>query len=941
MSSLQYFKCITSCIHKYVLIMFFASLTACAGSSGNEDAAPVTTTTNRAPSANAGSDQTVEINTLVNLSSTTSQDPDGDSLTYTWSISSLPPGSSSELSNATSENASIIPDVVGNYDIQLIVNDGAENSEADIILVTAMSVANATPIANAGTDQNVPVNTNVSLSAVASQDPDGDNLTYSWRISSLPAGSSSTLSNATSENVSITPDLAGDYVIQLIVNDGVESSALDIITVIATSVANVAPSANAGADQNVLVNTNVSLSAVASQDTDGDSLTYSWSISSLPSGSSSTLTNPTGENAGITPDLAGDYIIQLIANDGTENSAVDMMTITASALVNLSPTANAGNDQTVSSSGDGKPKMGSNIDGISDWTSSHPFVDLIKYSRDWITACDVGVQADCTGGASWDSGEQALLDLDQDGWIRSLPDPADAPTYWFARIYWEINTNYVGGRHILTYDGEGSLNYFYGMNVISSAPGRVVLDIDPSVGGMMITLTATDPNGTGNYLRNIKIVREVHEAIDHVNNPFNPDFITSLSSFHLIRFMDWMSTNNSLQANWVDRAQTNDHTYSTAAGVPIEIQMKLASELSVSPWVNIPHRADDNYITQFATVALQELDSNLDIYVEYTNEGWNGIFQQLSYLTAQGRANWPGTTESDFTVAISWFGQRTANVCDIWKTVWADQSNRVHCVMGGFAANVWVTEQAMECPLSALAPCADHGIDSIAIAPYFGGELGWTDRETEVEAWDLTTLFSEINNVSIPQSLTWVDQHMALANRFNVELTAYEGGQHLVGVNAVVDNNTITNLFVSANRDPRMQQSYTTFLNGWKDRGAGVFANFSHVSRYSKWGSWGTLEYLSQPANGKMQALLNYIDANPVGVARVSLNGNGNDQDGSIASYLWEQTSGTSVTLINANTGQAYFDIPAITGTTELRFTLTATDNLGATATDEVVITVQ
>jgi chitinase len=73
-----------------------------------------------------------------------------------------------------------------------------------------------------------------------------------------------------------------------------------------------------------------------------------------------------------------------------------------------------------------------------------------------------------------------------------------------------------------------------------------------------------------------------------------------------------------------------------------------------------------------------------------------------------------------------------------------------------------------------------------------------------------------------------------------------------------------------------------------------------------------------------------------MGIRRVILDGIGNDTDGTVASYLWEQSLGTSVTLVNATTNQAHFDIPNITGT--LSFTLTVTDNMGASASDEIII---
>ena len=72
----------------------------------------------------------------------------------------------------------------------------------------------------------------------------------------------------------------------------------------------------------------------------------------------------------------------------------------------------------------------------------------------------------------------------------------------------------------------------------------------------------------------------------------------------------------------------------------------------------------------------------------------------------------------------------------------------------------------------------------------------------------------------------------------------------------------------------------------------------------------------------------------------VILSGSGSDPDGSIVAYRWRQVSGPGVALSGANTWQARFMAPSVFATTPLAFELTVTDNDGATASDEVVITV-
>ncbi|MBT3229931.1 MAG: T9SS type A sorting domain-containing protein [Candidatus Marinimicrobia bacterium] len=75
--------------------------------------------------------------------------------------------------------------------------------------------------------------------------------------------------------------------------------------------------------------------------------------------------------------------------------------------------------------------------------------------------------------------------------------------------------------------------------------------------------------------------------------------------------------------------------------------------------------------------------------------------------------------------------------------------------------------------------------------------------------------------------------------------------------------------------------------------------------------------------------------------ATVTLDGSASsDADGTIVSYLWEQTSGSTVTLTDATTDVATFVVPEVTETTSWGFSLTVTDDEAATDTDDIVITV-
>jgi hypothetical protein len=137
-------------------------------------------------------------------------------------------------------------------------------------------------------------------------------------------------------------DKAGNYIAQLIVNDGKTNSAASTVTV---STQNSIPVANPGSAQTVNLSAVVQLTAAGSTDVDGDALTYQWSFNSTPPGSVAALSNASAINPSFTVDRPGTYVVQLIVHDGKVNSAAATVTISTNAV--QAPTANAGVNQTV------------------------------------------------------------------------------------------------------------------------------------------------------------------------------------------------------------------------------------------------------------------------------------------------------------------------------------------------------------------------------------------------------------------------------------------------------------------------------------------------------------------------------------------------------------------------------------------------------------------
>jgi len=308
---------------------------------GYDDSLPATTTItviNTPPVANAGPDQLIHIGDIVTLDGSASTDADGDPISYAWTLVSAPTGSVATLSDATAVMPTLSIDTLGEYVLALVVNDGQVNSVADPVTLNAVNVA---PMAKAGPDQSVTVGQAVQLDGSASSDADGDPITYLWSIVDAPVGSVATLSDVTLAMPTLTVDVFGTYTLQLIVNDGIVDSVPDSVTL---NVINSLPVANAGPDQAVFVGDNVILDGSASNDADGDPMTYSWSLIEQPANSTAVLVDTTMANPSIVIDEQGIYIAQLIVNDGIVDSTPDTVVLN---VANVRPVADAGPDQAV------------------------------------------------------------------------------------------------------------------------------------------------------------------------------------------------------------------------------------------------------------------------------------------------------------------------------------------------------------------------------------------------------------------------------------------------------------------------------------------------------------------------------------------------------------------------------------------------------------------
>ena len=546
--------------------------------------------------------------------------------------------------------------------------------------------------------------------------------------------------------------------------------------------------------------------------------------------------------------------------------------------------------------------LGTNLSGVSYYTSEQPFLNIFKTAGYWNTINSSGQG----------TGEQAALYqnfLDANGYPTRLPlGGAYATTQVSVVLLFglpsAVSAPYAAGDYLLQWNGAASFTYaFDAAGTCSSSP--CVIHVGSPNYGLKITLTST---GSGaNHGTNFSLIYcgtfkgsnptgSQCSATDNMGNAyvpdgqlatcqagtliscFNPSFINLTRPFKTLRFMDWMGTNASYQTDWSGRPTPNwvfwddgflfNNQSSGGYGqgpVPAEVMIALCNAINADCWFNMPLLATDDYVTQFATLAHSALNSNLKVYVEYGNEMWNQNFPaSLSAdVIALSNAAFTPPASSNYGAVFYYGLLRTVQDGAIWKSVWGSDSNRVIRVYGGQAAWAARNQEGLAWTSTYFQGTVAANVDALAIAPYFGYAVP--------DTFTLDQLFTEMTagglvsggypGGMIQQALSWVASNYTLAQSLGLALIGYEGGQTLEDGSGT--DTALENLYAAANRDSRMGSAYITFFNGWKAAGGQMFNHYNDVSPQSKFGYWGSLDDVLQTSSSKYSALTAFISTTP------------------------------------------------------------------------------
>lgn len=404
-------------------------------------------------------------------------------------------------------------------------------------------------------------------------------------------------------------------------------------------------------------------------------------------------------------------------------------------------------------------KMGVNLYFNEYWSGEFPFSNLmLQSSPKWIVRDINNPEPD-----EWASDKyHDSLTKDMNGYPIEIPQTfksQDEPQIAMSILFLDSNGPYPSGNYTLLYDGNGEINLFGGDvgSIISKTTGRIVFKVNNNYQGVGIQITKSTK---GNHIRNIRVLLPDTENTI-ASHPFNPQFLKQLEPFSCIRFLNWGGVNNSTQNKWEDRNLPTYFTQSSSSkgAVAYEYMIQLCNILKKDMWICIPHAASADYRINLATLLKNQLDPSLKIYLEYSNEVWNDIFEQHWYI----KDNAP----SDIVFHTHKYAYLANECFKSFESIFGNNSNRLIRVLAGQHYNPWILEEAV-------AKMKEIGgkFDALSVASYFA-PIGLNGNLTVNEIAQQTK--AEIANHAKNHILSL----SILAKANNVPVVMYEGGPHM------------------------------------------------------------------------------------------------------------------------------------------------------------------
>jgi hypothetical protein len=504
--------------------------------------------------------------------------------------------------------------------------------------------------------------------------------------------------------------------------------------------------------------------------------------------------------------------------------------------------------------------LGINTADVREDTSSVQFLNLFKSSIPFNETIPWGSSKD--------------VEYDKNGWPIKL-NGGQAGTKFLNRL---PENTVEDGFFTVLYDGEGEIFYGNDARLIVHRPNKDIIEIKAGKDHILNASLFIKKTNPANYIRNIRILPEggVCEGVPYirVKKPeqcraikylsfednyntlhFNPEYLNFMKDFQVVRFMNMSGMTRNPVESWINRNTMEKASWGGkygSRGAPLEVMVALANTMKADPWFSLPYKANDDYVQKFAEYVKANLDPNLKVYVEYSNEVWNPIFIHHDYAIEQGMK--AGLDESKSPAGYKWYSRRSVEVFKIWEEAFGGHQQLIR-TMGSWASN-----QNMSSQVLAFEDAYKY-TDAIAIGPYVSAHPKVL-RKLDTVAQVFKAMKDKKSKWGMDSIISYIQKQEKVATSFGVDLIAYEGGQHLVDWNTRKVNESPNPLLYAANRDPRMGIIYDELMREWDRAGGKLFVAFSAPRIYSWYGSWGVKEHIRQPRSEapKYDSLLRYLN---------------------------------------------------------------------------------